>query len=75
MSYWDDEMDDGSIKIKIDKVPGEVRLDEVCYMCSGYDHQNYRMKKPDPNCTFCDGKGFRLTETGQKVLDFLKKWQ
>jgi Tryptophan RNA-binding attenuator protein inhibitory protein len=75
MGYYDDDVDDGSTRIKIDKVPGEIKLDECCWQCGGYDYKTYQMKKVDPNCDVCHGKGYQLTETGQKILDFLKRWQ
>jgi hypothetical protein len=72
--YYDDEPDDGSTKIKIDKVPGVIALDECCWNCNTYSHKLSKQLPIDPNCEFCNGKGYRITETGEKILAFLQRW-
>ena len=72
--YVDDEIDDGSTKLKIEKVPGVIALDECCWHCNN-DYRQAKKKPIDPNCDFCHGKGYMLTEAGKIILNFIERWK
>jgi DnaJ-class molecular chaperone len=55
----------------------DFELEQMCGHCNGdgksdWDHTWERLPKA-ATCWQCNGKGYLVTEMGEKILDFLQK--
>lgn len=52
----------------------DLDLEERCWSCGGNEPgQEPYLAKSDGSCGYCDGSGWKATELGNKLLDFLER--
>jgi len=73
------------IKLKIDEgvINFEINLDMECWSCKGkkeitkkkevYPYNVYDQENDVYGCCECKGKGYRLTENGESIINLLER--